>query len=186
MSPAVSVQSDSDGSRSRFRRRCLLGSLSVLVLTAFLLVPVAHTFSYSCAACGKHRTDLLAFGMPLSRTESETDCSRWYRNNLEPHHDHLWVRNPWSQNYYLWGTLPGFGNQSSNLADGPLAFVGTGMRLLIYQESDDPKKVRDIFIRLAKWESGSPQQRAEQEALFRQLNDWQNNGSGDPWPETPQ
>ena len=66
----------------------VFGGLLVLTLGS---IEAGSSLSYTCVLCRLGRVDTTLFGFTRS-TYHETDCSRWYSENIEPSHTHIWER----------------------------------------------------------------------------------------------
>ena len=64
---------------------------SGLLFLALGSIEAGSSLSYTCVLCRLGRVDTTLFGFTRS-TYHETDCSRWYPENVEPSHTHIWER----------------------------------------------------------------------------------------------
>ena len=134
-----------------------------------------------CAICQVNRHDVRFAGLVTTVSEEETDCSIWYRENIEPRHAHVWVRGTWSESYNAFGVRL-YGSNISGRAGGPIVRFGSGEVMLMYQRCPDPERARSAFLRLSKWEADSTKGREEQLDIELKLARWADSGLVEPWP----
>lgn len=143
------------------------------LLTLLCIVPLIVNDFFSCAICGKSRSVARIFGVSIRASEFETDCSRWYRNHVESSHRHVWVQGTWRETIGVFG-FPSIGTNFSSRASGPLVRFNSKTRLMIYQQSSSIDETRELFLKLAYWES-DPIKRTEQSQLEQKLAEWVDN-----------
>ena len=159
-------------------------TLWLILVVASLIVsvaPLAKRRHFTCAICGMSRQTLFMLSIPIRETRADTNCSRWYRETVEPRHDHLWVRDTWSETCSVLGFRL-FASNIAGHADGPLVRFGTDLRHLMYQRCSDPEVARDAFIRLSRWGTEGTAEREEQIAVEMALAEWEDSGLTGPWP----
>ena len=171
------VSSDDSPRRLRWK----FGFLLAIVLLCVAAMPLRTKRHSSCAVCGIQRHTVSTLSIPITETDTDTYCSRWYDQNVEPQHDHLWVRGAWSESFSVLGLRLSGSNMLSE-ADGPLIRFGSGTRHLMYQRCSDPKIARDAFVRLARWQPEDSAERDQQIAIERALATWEDSGLAGPWP----
>ena len=66
----------------------VVGGFLVLALGS---IEAGSSLSYTCVLCRLGRVDTTLFGLKRS-TYHENECSRWYPQNVEPSHTHIWER----------------------------------------------------------------------------------------------
>ena len=181
MDPSTSVTSTVSSNDSRRRLFWKSGLVGTIVLLCVAAMPLRTRRHFSCAVCGMQRQVEFTLSLPIGETDTETDCCRWYDQNVEPQHDHVWVRGPWSETFSVLG-LRLYESNISSAADGPLMRFGSGTRHLMYQRCADPKIARDTFVRLARWEPEGSAERKQQIAIERALAAWEDSGLVGPWP----
>lgn len=145
----------------------------IIALLIFAVAPLSTKHYFTCAICACNRTTVSALQIPISEDQTESDCSRWYRINVEPAHEHLWVRGPYSEMYSVVGLRVGR-NQFAGDAEGPVIAFSSYSRLEMYQRCEDPMLARDTFIRLSRWEAHGTPRRDRQRAIERALTSWEN------------
>ena len=68
-----------------------------IALVIASIAPVAQKRYFTCAVCGMNRHTVRALSFSVKDTQTDTECSHWYRDNVEPQHEHIWVRGTWSE-----------------------------------------------------------------------------------------
>jgi hypothetical protein len=156
--------------------------LTAAVAAALLFIPCTTKEFFSCAICQAKRSELRVLGMAIGTAPDvrDTECSIWYRENVEPQHEHVWVRGAYAESRSLCG-IP-FMSISSARAGGPIVRFGAGEAMIIYQHSPQPSAVRAAFLKLARWEQHGTQARADQTEIERRLARWLEAGCPEPWP----
>lgn len=138
------------------------------------LLPVVESRYFTCAACGKRRTEHQLLGQPVVATEAETRCSRWYASRFGFDEPHRWVAGSWTEIRALCG-LRYFGTHQYDRTGGPVAEFTPQMQLLIYECFPDPVETKSMFLSLAQWELEGTPERQRQEEMASRLRIW---GSG--------
>ncbi|WP_417388797.1 hypothetical protein [Gimesia sp.] len=124
-----------------------------------------------------------AFGWLISSWERPTESSDWYQANVEPEHQHVWIRGTCAEGKNVFGQTV-LMQQVSSLASGPFSWLYLGNFKLIefYKESPDPAQARALLLKLAYFEpEGSPERKVQNE-VFSRFWEWRSNGMQDPWP----
>jgi len=158
--------------------RCLT---LVFTLLGLAVIPMATKRYFTCAICDCIRTTVSALQVPITEEQTESECSRWYQDQVERSHEHLWVRGPYSEMYSLLG-LRVSGHQISGDAAGPLGFFSGSSRLEMYRRCENPRGAHDAFVQLASWEADGTPARQQQRILERKLFDWEQSDFKGPWP----
>lgn len=141
----------------------------LLVLLA--LLPLIESRDFTCAACGKRRTEHQVWGHPVVATEAETRCSRWYASRFGSDEPHRWVAGSWTEVRALCG-LRYFGTHHYDRTGGPVAEFTPQMQLLIYEWFPDPVETKSMFLSLAQWEAAGTPERNRQEEVASRLRSW--------------
>jgi hypothetical protein len=114
-------------------------------LTAYTLgsvVPVSWTHPFTCVVCRLGRVDLTYFGAADS-TFGENECSRWYREHVDPKHAHVWEEVASFNGYNLFG---GPVYRVSNCRRSvSIRSISSSTQLAFYQHVEDPKKAAQFF-----------------------------------------
>jgi hypothetical protein len=87
---------------------------------------------YACAVCRENRVEHSWFGLKWSDKE-ETDCSRWYRSNVERTHAHYWVE----RTHCRWFGVPGLYGGYSCTIGGPITGLSQTVQIEIYKHFKD-------------------------------------------------
>lgn len=165
------------------RRRSILIWLIALAIVVLVFAPVLHMEYFSCATCGDRLRTKAFLGIPIGRTEEVTECGLWFRQHVESDHSHIWCRGTFAET----SSVLGVRILSSNIAgraSGPLFTQASGLKLLIYQCAPDPHLVRDIFLRLARWDRSTPEASRRQWQTLQDLERWAEEGC--PGDRSPQ
>jgi hypothetical protein len=138
-----------DAVRSRGRR--LLGFALLAFLGLWLLgFPGCYHRPYTCAVCRMDRVDHHLLGLRWSRLE-ETDCSRWYRENVEQSLVHAWVKGTCCQRIGIPGLFGGYGC----IIGGPLTGLSRTVQTTIYEHFENRLEAKRLFIRLGQTDDES-------------------------------
>ena len=122
---------------------CLL----VVALIPYLITGVSAR--HTCVICRAQRADLIYFGKTWQSEYSETACTAWYRNNVEPAHKHVWVRSISVGIPNLYGQNIGIG--TNHQRPGRAIWRLTPQeQISIYQHLPDPLEAKRLFISLAQ------------------------------------
>lgn len=166
----------------RWIRSIILITLGLLFLFYF---PVIGETYFRCAICGMNHTEkrVTAFGWLISAWERPTESSDWYQANIEPVHQHVWVRGTCAEGKNVFGQTV-LMQQVSSLASGPFSWLYLGNFKLIefYKESPDPAQARTLLLKLAHFEPEGSSERKVQDEIFSRLWEWRSNGMQEPWP----
>ncbi len=123
--------------------------------------------AYTCALCRaeKLRTTYLGF-LPMTRF-AETNCSKWYAQNVEPRHTHMWVEHP----------VP---STRGTCYIGPpqIWMIPPDQQLGFYQHYPDKLKARDLFADAAQDHSGM-----RVATILFNLNAWSEVGYAGSWED---
>ena len=172
----------------------VLLAFSLLILLFF---PFGHETWFKCAACSMSHSELRIVGILTSCSEEETECSKWYRANVESQHEHVWVRGPMGYGKSIYGyifygsdiyspdgyRMPMFMTQIGSRVSGPLFFLGgDSSKLEMYKASPDPVLTRDLFLKLSSFKPPDTAEYKQQMEIFERLENWGNSGYKAPWP----
>lgn len=100
---------------------------------------------YTCAVCRADKEDVHCLGLKWSHQE-ETDCSRWYRANVEPSHAHVWLQCTYCRRFGIPGLWGGYGCT----VGGPITGLSRTVQTQIYQHFEDRFEAKRLFIRLGQ------------------------------------
>jgi len=167
---------------NRWIRTVILIALGLLFLFYF---PVIRETYFRCAICGMTHTEqrVTAFGWLISSWERPTESSDWYHANVEPEHQHVWVRGTYAEGKNVFGQTV-LMQQLTSLASGPFSwlYLGDYKHMEIYKLSPDPAQARVLLLKLAHFEpEGSPERKVQDE-IYSRFWEWRSNGIPGPWP----
>lgn len=151
------------------RSRRLTWWLAGLAVVA-LLAPIFRTEYFWCATCGDRLRTTSVFGVRVTSEETVTECGTWFREHVERDHTHLWCHGTYEEATSFVG-FPRLRSQISGRASGPASFQGSGLKLVIYRQASDPKRVRDLLASLARWDHSSPEAASRQSKALWDLEE---------------
>jgi len=152
------------------RKAPVIAALAVLGLGWTGLATSAR-MPYTCSACRMNRVDRSCFGVNWSE-QQETDCSRWYAENVEPAHAHVWVTGTRCRSFGIPGIYGGY----SCTIGGPITTLGGSRQIEIYRHFSDPFEAKRLFMRLGQWDAGVG-------ATYDSLLEWAREGYPGTWTE---
>jgi hypothetical protein len=148
----------------------LIGSVGIAFLASCLLgFPGYSRRPYTCAACRADKVDYHLLGLTWSDQE-DTDCSRWYRENVERSHAHAWIGCTYCRRFGIPGLTGGY----ACFVGGPLTGLSRTVQMTIYQHFEDRLEAKRLFIRLGQTDAESPR-------LWEALMDWVDRGYPGTW-----
>jgi hypothetical protein len=107
-------------------------------------VPVSSMLRFTCVACRLDRVDSMYLGTTSSAFH-ETECSRWYREHVDPKHHHVWERGTCRTSYNIFGKPVAVACSARfSLA----ASLPPSTQLAFYRHVEAPKKIAPFFERL--------------------------------------
>lgn len=165
----------------RKRRRWALLVIAILFLVLF---PMIKENYHSCVICGMGRTELHSVGILVSTSDRDRLSNTWYRDNVEPQHEHLWARGGFSQGYNVFGILVFMMQDHPNKYSPFMGLIvhGGQRHIDIYKNSPDPIHTRDLLVRLAKWEPDGTNARKQQWEIFKRFQKWKESHFEDSYP----
>lgn len=167
------------GTESQFSRyKTVLAGLFLLLIFHLLLGSYAgDRHRHTCVVCRLERTDNNWKFFSSTSTFQHSSCSKWYSENVEPSHDHAWVPSPAFTlvNYYHQSTGAGDNDDQPGRAIWKLT---PDEQLLVYQNSDVPREVKDTFLNLM--EPSALLNRDDLE-IVNSMRDWIDGGFSRPW-----
>lgn len=173
--------------KARPRKRRVLRWLIVFAIAGcFLyLFPVISETYFKCAICSMRHTEqrVIGAGFLISAWERPTPSSDWYQANIEPEHEHVWVRGGYAEGKNCLG-VPIAMWQLSSLVTGPYSWLplSRDKQMIIYQKSPDPQQARAMFLQLAHNEPYGSKAYEKQQETIRILDEWMKTGMKAPWP----
>jgi hypothetical protein len=115
------------------------------------------------------RVDHHLLGLGWSRQE-ETDCSLWYRENVERSHVHAWVRRTCCRPFGIPGLFGGY----RCFIGGPLTGLSRTVQMSIYQHFGDRLEAKRLFMRLGQTD-------VERDRIWEALMGWVDEGYPGTW-----
>jgi hypothetical protein len=147
----------------RISRRKLIGLAFFTWLGSSMLgVSGCSRRSYTCAVCREEKVDQRFLILGWSE-RTETDCSEWYRGNVEPSHAHAWAARGYCRRF----GIPGLGGGFACSMGTPIAGLSRSWQIKIYQHFDDRLEAKRLFMRLGRWDN-------ESHVLLNALMEWSN------------
>ena len=123
---------------------------------------------YTCSACRAYKVQTKWLGMAWSR-EEETECSRWYRANVEASHDHLWEVYTHCRRLGWFG-LSGYGCTIG----GAITMLSETWQIELYQHFDNKLEAKALF-------AGMGRNSKEGSRIWTALQEWSDQGYPGSW-----
>ena len=117
---------------------------SGLLFLALGSIEAGSSLSYTCVLCRLGRVDTTLFGFTRS-TYHETDCSRWYPENVEPSHTHIWERGTCMTLLNALAQPMGVGCRPGHY---PIRLLSPSTQMHVYQHFKDRQKAKELFRNL--------------------------------------
>jgi hypothetical protein len=108
-------------------------------------IEAGSSSSYTCAVCRLGRADTTLFGFTRS-THFENECSRWYPENAERSHKHVWARGGCSRLLNGFGRKIGF---ACGPSQSPIWWLPSATQSNVYKHIKDGNKAKVLFSSLA-------------------------------------
>lgn len=127
----------------------------IIIVLAHLLLS-SHAINrryYTCALCRASRIDHTS--ELTGRTRSvfgESSCSKWYQANIEPDHNHLWVRSSTVGLINFYGQTIGVAD-NDEMPGRVIWKLSPDQQIAFYKHIDDPVRARTLFTGLAQPEA---------------------------------
>ena len=116
----------------------ILGGFLVLALGS---IEAGSSLSYTCVLCRLGRVDTTLFGFKRS-TYHENECIRWYPQNVEPSHTHIWERGTCRTLLNVLAQPMGVGCQPGRY---PILLLSPSTQMNVYQHIKDRQKAKELF-----------------------------------------
>ena len=152
-------------------------SAASLVTTGAYFITGYHDL-WTCALCRQNRTDYVYLGITWKSVRRDTSCSRWYRQNVEVSHEHIWIHARSSAIRNVFGQRFGAIDRDP---DGRMIWkLSPDDQIAIYQHLPNVADGKEIFRRLAK-----PDEHVSNDDLrtFEQLDKWKCLGYRGRWSD---
>ena len=127
------------------RRKVVLIAVPAFLVFCWLCFSSYDYRPYTCAVCRMDRVDQLCLGHFWS-SRRETDCSRWYSDNIEPVHEHDWAAKGRCRRFGIPFIYEGYACTIGT----PITMLGQSRQIEIYQHFEDPLEARRLFESLAR------------------------------------
>lgn len=166
------------------RERVTLRGLFIFTACCAILLAIVPCFVtgyhdlWTCALCRSFRTDFV-YLRQLWRSEiSETACTQWYREHVEPEHDHIWVHGRASALRDLYGNH--FGAIDRDPVGRTIWRLTPDDQVSFYQHFSNPNEAKSVFLNLA-----SPNTKTNNEdfEILDRLLAWKESGFAESWRE---
>ena len=141
----------------RFKRVLKLGVCLLAVAFVLAEVQMGSRAKSTCVLCRLDRTETTLYGLRWV-SYRETECSTWYRANLDAGHAHLWE---WTGCRQM---LNGFSQRlgwECRATRHPIYELPAGAQVEIYQHFPDPAAARRLFAGLVHPERVGPPRRED-------------------------
>ena len=153
------------------RRQVFNIVVAVVLGYGLLCLPLFDQRRFTCFACRLERVDhrVLVFRWSDFR---QSECSRWYADNVERTHSHVWAQYAHCRRIGLPGLTSGFACSTGD----PISGLSGTLQLRAYQNSREPIRIKRLFIRMGTMD-------AEGQRLMEGLCDWANADYPGDWEE---
>jgi hypothetical protein len=160
----------------------ILGVVGIGILVGLLgSVEVGTGRSFTCVLCRLGRYDTTMFGIVRSSFE-ENECSRWYQDNVEPSHAHVWERGTCTTLLNPFGRPMGVGCSSGHY---PIRLLAPATQMRVYEHFTDLRKAKDLFVNLTDAKTHDDRLDEEVESkgdlIVRAIKEWDVAGFPDTW-----
>lgn len=137
---------------------------------------------WTCALCRSDRIDYVYLGRNWQTETRETSCSRWYQQNIEPNHDHIWVHGRASAIRDLYGNR--YGAIDRDPAGRTIWRLTPEDQLSLYQHIPNSADAKSVFTMLASPTTKTNNQDFE---ILNNLLAWKESDFTSSWhaPSTP-
>src|SRR5262249_3083599 len=126
--------------------------------------------------------DTTLYGFKRS-TYHENECSKWYPNNVEPTHTHIWERGTCARLLNGLGQGMGFGCAPGHY---PIWLLDPSTQMHVYQHMQDRQKAKTLFGNLT--DSKTHDDRLDEDEskghlIVTSLSEWEGAGFPGTWDE---
>jgi hypothetical protein len=121
----------------------ILGGAGFLVV-ALRSREAGSSMSYTCVLCRIGRVEKTWFGLK-STSSYDNECSRWYPNNVEPSHTHVWERGTCMRLLNGLGRPKGFACSPGRF---PIWLLSPSTQMNVYEHFEDRQKAKELFSNL--------------------------------------
>ena len=127
------------------RKRFLVSILAALLGSCLLGFASYSRRPYTCSICRMGKVDHQCLGLKWFDQE-ETDCSLWYRSNVERSHSHAWVQCTYCRRF----GIPGLSGGYACVIGGPITGLSRTVQMEIYRHFEDRLEAKKLFMRLRR------------------------------------
>ena len=152
MAPSAPIQNNSpDARQNQGGRRgknltIAVTCLGIALLThLFLIGHATNRRHYTCAICRLNRVDYTSVITGRVRNSfRESSCSKWYRDNIESDHEHIWVRSSTIGLVNFYGQTVGVGDNDET--PGRVIWrLSPDQQIELYKHFDDPLQAKRLL-----------------------------------------
>ncbi len=159
--------------------------IMALILGGFLLargsIEAGSSLSYTCVLCRLGRVETTLFRCKRS-TYHENECSRWYLQNVEPSHTHIWERGTCMTLLNALSQPMGVGCQPGHY---PIRLLSSSTQMNVYQHTKDRRKAKELFGNLTDAKTHDDRLDKHDESkghlLVRSIEEWNAAGFPGTW-----
>jgi hypothetical protein len=155
----------------------LTGFCAILSAIAPFFITGYHDL-WTCALCRSFRTDFIYLGKLWRSEISETTCTQWYRDNVEPEHDHIWVHGRASALRDLYGNR--FGAIDRDPVGRTIWRLSPEDQISFYQHFSNPNEGKSVFLNLANPNTKTNNKDFD---ILNQLLAWKESGFAKSWKD---
>ena len=126
-----------------------------------------------CSVCRIERLESIPFGKTWFHDE-DNECSLWYRNHVEPFHEHAWMERTQCRRFGIPGIYRGFSCQIGS----PLEGLSRRVQVQIYEHFENKLEAKQLFLRLGQGIIGNG-------STWTSLMEWLDAGYPGRWKDVP-
>jgi hypothetical protein len=141
-------QNAAAGKKAPRRRRWLWRLACALIViwgASALGIQACSRRSYTCAICRLGRVNHRCLFVTWS-VDQETECSRWYRENVEPSHSHVWTKCSYCERF----GIPGIWSGYACVIAGPITGLSETVQIEIYRHFENRLEAKALLARLGE------------------------------------
>lgn len=126
---------------------------------------------FTCAACRLDRVEY-SFSVLKWSIYHESECCRWYAENVEPTHSHVWASCARCESFGIPLVYGGVACYRGK----PISQISKSVQVKVYEKFRDPIAAKRLCVSLAKWS-------LENQRLMEGLEEWAVWGGPETWDE---
>jgi hypothetical protein len=132
-----------------FRLWYIIIIIAALILGGFLVVDLrsrvaGSSTTYTCVVCRLGQVEKTVLALKSS-SFYENECSRWYQQNVEPNHTHIWERGTCTKMLNGFGQSMGFACMPGHF---PIWMLSPSTQMNVYQHFNDRRKAKELYTNL--------------------------------------